>query len=84
MNNIIKSKEDDSMYQYYYVNNDQTRNPGLHHEVHTLKHAAELGITNKSLVGYYSNEKDAVKEAKEHFYDDADGCKVCCPDAHEG
>ena len=37
----------------YYINNDQTRNPGLHHEVHTSEHAAELRISSKKLVGYY-------------------------------
>ena len=32
------------MYHYYYVNNNQTLNPGLHHEVHTKEHAEQLGI----------------------------------------
>ncbi len=71
------------MYKHYYVNNDQTKNPGLHHEVHTEAHAIELNISNKSYVGYFNSEVDAVEKAKE-IYEDADGCAVCCPDAHEG
>lgn len=32
------------MFQHYFVNNDQTKNPGLHHEVHTEEYALRLGI----------------------------------------
>ncbi len=71
------------MYQNYYVNNDQTHNPGLHHEVHTEKHAKELNITSKAYVGYFNNEVDAVAKAKSIYYD-ADGCATCCPRAHKG
>jgi len=68
---------------YYYVNNDQTRNPGLHHEVHTEEHANELKISNKTYLGYFSNCVGAKKKAKE-IYSDADGCAICCPLCHEG
>jgi hypothetical protein len=71
------------MYQYYYVNDDQTHNPGLHHEVHTEEHAKKLGIRSKTYVGYFSNEIDAVAKAKS-IYRDADGCATCCPKAHRG
>ena len=71
------------MYQYYYVNNDTTLNPGRHHEVHTEKHANELNIRSKTYVGYFDNEIDAVAAAKS-IYTDADGCIVCCPKAHKG
>ena len=71
------------MYQFYYLNNNPTLNPGFHHEVHTEYHAKELGIKNKTLVGYFSNEVDAVKKAQT-IYRDADGCAVCCPKAHRG
>ncbi len=67
----------------YYINNDQTRNPGLHHEVYTSEHAAELRISSKKLVGYYDNEIQAVQAGKS-FYSDADGCATCCPRAHRG
>jgi len=71
------------MSQFYYVNNDQTRNPGLHHEVHTKTHAEELRIANKTLVGYCKDEVEAVEKAKK-IYSDADGCAICCPKAHKG
>ena len=44
------------MYKHYYINDNQTSNPGLHHEVHTKEHAAQLGIRSKQYVGYYANE----------------------------
>ena len=71
------------MYQFYYINDDQTHNPGLHHEVHTEDHAKKLGIRSKTYVGYFSNEIDAVAQAKT-IYRDADGCATCCPRAHRG
>ncbi len=67
----------------YYVNNDQTRNPGLHHEVHTEAHARLLGIVSKTYLGYYASEIQAVQAAKRYYWD-ADGCAVCCPRAHRG
>ena len=69
------------MYKKYYVNNNDTYNPGRHHEVHTEEHANQLGISSKKYLGFFSDEISAVKEAK-HYYDDADGCAVCCPRAH--
>ena len=71
------------MYKFYYVNDNQTANPGLHHEVHTKEHAEELNIKSKTYVGYFNNEVEAVSAAKS-IYDDADGCATCCPDAHRG
>lgn len=71
------------MASYYYVNNNSTRNPGLHHEVHTAEHARELKIVSKTLLGFFANEIDAVNSAK-GIYSDADGCKDCCPKAHSG
>ena len=68
---------------HYYVNNNQTRNPGLHHEVHTEEHTKILGIYNKTYLGYYGNEIEAVAKAKLYYYD-ADGCATCCPKAHKG
>lgn len=71
------------MAKFYYVNDDQTKNPGLHHEVHTEQHAKDIEIASKTYVGYFDNENDAVNEAKK-IYSDADGCAVCCPNAHKG
>lgn len=69
--------------QHYYVNNNQTHNPGFHHEVHTEKHAKELNIASTQYVGYFSDEVEAVRKAKDIYYD-ADGCASCCPKAHRG
>ena len=69
------------MYHYYYVNNNQTLNPGLHHEVHTKEHAEQLGIRSAQYVGYFESEVEAVAHAKK-IYLDADGCAICCPKAH--
>lgn len=68
---------------FYYVNDDQTHNPGLHHEVHTKEHAEQLKIRNTTYVGYFSDEIQAVAQAKK-IYSDADGCATCCPKAHKG
>lgn len=48
------------MYKHYYVNNNQTRNPGLHHEAHTKEHAIELGIHSAKHLGYFASEVEAV------------------------
>ena len=67
----------------YYVNNNQTNNPGLHHEVHTTEcHLFDL-IKSKTKLGEYSSCASALVEAKK-IYSDADGCKHCCPSCHKG
>lgn len=71
------------MINLYVVNNNQTRNPGLHHEVHTIEHANMLGIISRISLGYCVNEVEAVRIAKT-YYQDADGCAICCPNAHRG
>ena len=67
----------------YCVNNDTTHNPGYHHEVHTLKHAEELKISNKIILGSFDNCAEALKEARK-LYANADGCKICCYECHTG
>lgn len=54
------------MYKHYYINNNQTLNPGLHHEVHTKEHAAQLGIRSTQYVGYFASEGEAVAQAKKY------------------
>ncbi|MCH5197352.1 MAG: hypothetical protein J1E34_00470 [Oscillospiraceae bacterium] len=71
------------MYKHYYVNKNQTTNPGFHHEVHTFEHKIQLGIIDTIYLGYFASEIDAVAKAKT-IYTDADGCRVCCPFAHRG
>lgn len=67
----------------YFVNNNQTTNPGLHHEVHTEEHVNALRIADTLLLGNFNNEIAAVQRARE-IYSDADGCATCCPLAHRG
>ena len=71
------------MYNGQILLYNHTYNPGLHHEVHTEEHATLLGISNKTYLGYFSNEIDAVSKGKTYYYD-ADGCIICCPKAHKG
>lgn len=71
------------MSNYYYINNNNTFNPGWHHEVHTKAHAEQLGIDSKTYLGIFDNEIQAVAAGKK-VYSDADGCATCCPLAHKG
>ena len=70
---------------YYYANMNETENPGYHHEVH--KQGCYWGektpLENRKPLGYFENEREAVKDAKK-YYADADGCAACCPLAHQG
>lgn len=81
--NLLPSGRKGIVMNYYFINNDQTRNPGLHHEVHTKEHTEQLQISNKTYLGCFSSEVEAVQEGKKH-YGDADGCAICCPKAHRG
>lgn len=67
----------------YIVNRDQTENPGLHHEVHTFSHAQILGISNYIYLGFHTGCSTAVAEAQRYF-EDADGCAICCSFCHQG
>ena len=78
---LTRCWKESKMSKLYYVNNDDTRNPNLHHEVHTAEHAEKLKITDKKWLGFYNDCKGAVLKANEH-YSDADGCKTCCPDCN--
>ena len=65
----------------YIVNNNDEKNPKENHEVHTKKHALELKIKDYTSLGLHKDGKEALAKAKE-IYDDANGCKDCCPEAH--
>ena len=56
------------MYKHYYINNNQTSNPGIHHEIHTKEHAAQLGIRSTQYVDYYANEVETVAQAKKNLF----------------
>jgi hypothetical protein len=65
----------------YYVNYNQTTNPGLHHEVH--KEGCQYMPIERRLLGNFLSCEPAIREAKKQ-YADADGCRTCCPDCHTG
>ena len=67
----------------YIVNKNDTLNPGKHHEVHTFEHAVSLRISDYIDLGYCGSAISAKQKAKT-YYRDADGCAICCPEAHEG
>ena len=69
--------------KHYIVNNNDTLNPGRHHEVHTLEHSTQLNILSYIDLGYFNSAIEAKQRAKA-YYRDADGCAICRPEAHEG
>lgn len=64
----------------YYVNREDYFNPGHNHEVHVS--TCTYKSSNSIYLGEYSNAIPAVAEAKK-YYSDADGCAICCPEAHQ-
>ena len=67
---------------YYLVNNDQTQNPGWHHEVHQTDCVYRPTVSVIDL-GYHSDCHSALAKARQH-YSDADGCYHCCNPCHSG
>lgn len=67
-------------YKYYYVNDNAQ--PTGEHEVHQSDCAWLAYVNSKTLLGYYDNCKDAVKESKNRHYVNSDGCYYCCPSCH--
>jgi hypothetical protein len=69
----------------YFINMDQTHNPGLHHEVHktTCYWGQKVLVIKRIDLGYCNSETEAVAKGKK-YYSDADGCKTCCLNAHTG
>lgn len=70
----------------YFINRDQTKNPGLHHEVHKTYDCywgQQVPQSKRIDLGDCSSEVAAVAKGK-LYYSDADGCATCCPNAHKG
>lgn len=67
----------------YYVNKNDTENPGKHHEVHNEDCYLLKVIEEKIYLGEFPSCKEAVERAK-LYYSDADGCIHCCPACHKG
>ena len=61
----------------YYINNSTSTNPHGNNEVHTEN------CSNRSCLGYFNNGIEAVSAAKSKGYNKADGCILCCPEAHQ-
>lgn len=68
----------------FYLNLDDSNNPGHNHEVHVSSCPFFPSPSHRTCLGAFSSAKDAVQAAKNLGYADADGCAVCCPEAHHG
>lgn len=64
----------------YYINKNKDAN-GLN-EVHTSTCYWLTLANNREYLGMFANGIDAVAAAKRQGYSCADGCKHCCPEAH--
>lgn len=65
----------------YYINLDRDTNPNYNNEVHA-QGCHRMPIKNKVHIGYFENGIQAVAAAKRMGYTKADGCAICCPEAH--
>lgn len=68
----------------YYLNTNTTGNPNGNNEVHTGTCQFLPAVHNRRYLGLFSNGVQAVQYAKNLGYSKADGCAVCCPEAHKG
>lgn len=64
---------------YYYVNKNAQTNGD--HEVHKSNCSYLPNSSNLLGLGYFSNCKDAVAEAKK-YYPKSNGCYYCCYACH--
>lgn len=49
--------------------------------IQRYRHRYLPSVENRIFLGYFTNGKEAVREAKKH-YSNVDGCFFCCPEAH--
>lgn len=64
----------------YYVNKNAQSNGD--HEVHKGSCIWLPDVDNRIYLGYFSNCRDAMREAKK-YYSDVDGCYYCCEECHK-
>lgn len=69
--------------KHYYINNSTSTNPNGNNEVHTEDCSKLPSVSNSSYLGYFNNGIEAVSAAKSKGYIKADGCILCCPEAHK-
>ena len=66
---------------HYYVN-DTAQSTG-EHEVHTQDCKRCPGESNRTYLGSFSNCQEAVRKAKEYYFN-VDGCYHCSKPCHAG
>ena len=66
----------------YYLNKDSGHNPNGDNEVHLSTCQCMPSEENRVYLGVFSNGVQAVQKAKSMGYYKADGCWICCPEAH--
>jgi len=67
------------MSTFYYVN--KNAQPTGEHEVHALGCKYLPSEENRIYLGFFTNSRDAIREAKK-YYSNVDGCFFCCPESH--
>ncbi len=69
--------------EYFIINKNSQHN--YDNEVHrTDSHCRGYPTEeNRHSLGAFSNAKEAVAYAKKNGFPKADGCAICCPDAHK-
>lgn len=69
-----------TFYYFYNAIDDKGK-----HEVHTNECSYLPSILNRTYIGYFSDCKEAIKEAKSKYPSkDFDGCFWCSRDCHTG
>ena len=63
----------------YYVN--RVAQPNGEHEVHTSTCRFLPAASNRVVLGYFFNSRDALQAAR-RIYSNVDGCFYCCSDSH--
>lgn len=66
----------------YYININTDSNPNNNNEVHKDGCRKIPEIKNRKLLGEFRNGIEAVNYAKAQGFHKADGCALCCPEAH--
>ena len=70
------------MSDIYYFNDHVDQNGN--HEVHTNSCSYLPKVENRTLIGVYSNCKDAINAAKSQYPSEKfDGCFWCCRPCHK-
>lgn len=61
-----------------------TDNPKHNHELHDETCPKLPSANNREFLGIFSTSRDALREAKKKYpyWNNIDGCKLCCPEIH--